>query len=714
MKISRLTDLRVRYFFVCVLMGLYLIGCHQSQPKFNVLIITLDTTRADHIGSYDQKSVTPHLDDLSDDGIVYERALSSIPITLPSHSSIMTGKVPFVHGVRDNGLFNLTSEQLTLAEILKKNGYKTAATIASFPLTSKFGINQGFDYFNEHIAVKYEDMFGERTLPKSTLFFDERNAAQVNETIMPWIQDNHETPFFAWIHYFDPHHPHEPPAPYDQTFVNDLYRGEIAYADENIGKVIEQLKRLNIYDNTLIVFTSDHGEGNNEHNESTHSLLVYNSTLHVPLIIKHPNQAFANTRVKQWVGLIDIFPTVLDQLGIDIPDDIQGQTLPTTNNQANENREIYAETLSPRFSRSWGEQRSLIKNDYKYIYGPQKELYNLANDQKELNNLVDEEPQLAASMKQDLQDYLDEYQVARSTSNSVNLDSNTLNTLRGLGYIQSTGNAVDEIIEVLNDQGDPPQKHITTISTYSHAKNLIFKEKHIEAIRYLDALLLDDEQNLAYLELKVQSLMMLGDYQQSQALLEALPESSYGTLDPAKKLDLLARIAFMQGDNFKAKQLFKQSNNLEYTIEIDYFLAMIAAQEGDFQERKNRLNSILAVQQDNIRILNDLAICYSILGEFANAEELFKKAIITNPFHQLSRYNYGVFLNSVNDRAAAKIQIQKAIDLDDLYLPAHYALVELLIKENNVSEAEQRVLHMKAIAPHHEKTKQAITLLTPL
>ncbi|MBL4659316.1 MAG: sulfatase, partial [Alcanivoracaceae bacterium] len=487
MKKITITGYPARFFIVLLL--IILSSACQQKPSINVLIITFDTTRADHIAAYgNDKAHTPTLDQLAIDGVLYEKALTSIPITLPSHSSIMTGKVPFVHGVRDNGLFKLAEKQETLAEILKENGYKTAAAIGSFPLSSQFGINQGFDYFNEHITQKYEDLFGQRTIPKDRLFFDERKAAQVNDAIMPWIENNAQSPFFAWIHYFDPHHPHEPPAPYNQSFIHDLYLGEIAYADESLGNIIAQLKRLDVYDNTLIVFTSDHGEGLGEHNESTHSLLIYNGTLHVPLIIKYPQQQYANTKISNWVGLVDIFPSILNKLGIVVPDGTQGQILPITDS-IDTNHEIYAETLSPRFSRGWGEQRGLVKNGYKYIYGPQKELYNINNDPKEVHNLIKEKPLLANSMKSDLQNYIDEYQDSESHS-SIDIDADTLNILRGLGYVQSSAGAVEYFEEKLDDTGEAPQLHVDTISTYSHAKNLLFAGNYIEANRYLDALLL--------------------------------------------------------------------------------------------------------------------------------------------------------------------------------------------------------------------------------
>ncbi len=705
------TGFRAR-FYIGLLFILVLSGCNQKQD-INVLIVTFDTTRADHIAAYGNRNAqTPILDKLAQDGVLYERALTSIPITLPSHSSIMTGKVPFSHGVRDNGLFKLNDSQHTLAEILKQNSYNTAAAIGSFPLTSQFGINQGFDFFNEHITQDFEDIFGERTIPKDRLFFDERKAAQVNDAILPWLNDNADSPFFIWMHYFDPHHPHEPPAPYNQSFIHDLYLGEIAYADESLGNVISELKRLNKYDDTLIVFTSDHGEGLDQHNESTHSLLIYNSTLHVPLIIKYPKQVYANTRISNWVGLVDIFPTILNQLNIEIPDDIQGQVLPI-NNTAEPTRLIYAETLSPRFSRNWGEQRGLIKNGIKYIHGPQKELYNIDNDPNEINNLINSKPVLAQSMHDDLQDYLDENQLPE-TSSSIDVDAETLNTLRGLGYIQSSGNAIESFVEKLDDSGDAPQLHVDTISTYSMAKSLLYSGDFIGANRYLDALLLIEPDNLAYLELKIQADINLGNYQVAKQTLEQLPEDTYGTLNYPKRLSLLGKIYFLDKEYDKSKSLLEDAENIETTSMGQNYLANIYALEKKYLKQQYHLQKILEINPETIKTLNDLAISYAMDDNIILAEQTFDKALEVNPYHQLSYYNYGAFLSSVDDYQAAEKQFLRAIKLNNTYVAAHYALIETYARQDKNNAAIMAFKNLQNLTPKHQLTQRASKLIDDL
>ncbi|WP_395376205.1 sulfatase-like hydrolase/transferase [Marinicella sp. W31] len=674
----------------------------------NVVLVTFDTTRADHIGVYNSshQDHTPVLNTLAQDAVVYKKALTPIPITLPAHSTMMTGKVPFTHGVRDNGLFQLAESQLTLAEILRDNGYQTAASIGAFPVSSQFGIDQGFNYFNDQIGGQFENLKGERSIPKDRLFFDERTAAQVNDGILPWIETHHEKPFFAWLHYFDPHHPHEPPPPYNQIYADDLYRGEIAFSDESLGQLIEQLKRLKIYDNTLIIVTSDHGEGNGEHNESTHSMLIYNSTQHVPLIVKYPNQASAGQQVDHWVGLVDILPTVLNALNIEIPTDIQGQVLSkTTHTQVEDTAEIYLETLSPRFSRGWGEQRGLVKNNFKYIFGPQRELYDLSNDPHEIKNLISEKSTLAADLHQDLQDYIDEYQVP-GLSQSVNMDSSTLNTLRGLGYVQSNQQGIEITEEVLDDSGDPPQQHIHTINSYSHAKNLLFQRRYLEALRYLDALLLADNNNLAYLELKIQADIQMGNHEAAREALEQLPETGFGTLTPAKRLTLLAEIHVLQNNLETAVRLLREAEALEQTALGQYRLSQWALMNNRVEEHQSHLQAILALHPQHVQTINTLAISHAQQGDIVQAEQYFEAAIHHHPFHPNSFYNYGVFLSELSDFSSAQDKFEKAINLQPGYLKAHLALIETLLL-TNPQKAQERLEVMNEMAPDSEETRQA-------
>ena len=247
---------------------------------FNVLIITSDTTRADHLHCYGNRKIgTPVIDSLARNGILCSHAISPSSSTLPAHSSLMTGLYPVHHGVRANGTFQLDDNITTLAERLKSSGYRTGAAISAFVLDSRFGLAQGFDQYFDDLTkgIKY-----------SAHMFRERAAELTNEPVFSWLRETRDEPFFLWVHYFDPHAVYLPPEPYRSQYSDNLYDGEIAYTDAQIGALLDELKRLGVYEKTLIIFTSDHGEGLGEHGELTHSLLIYDSTLHVPMIFSAP------------------------------------------------------------------------------------------------------------------------------------------------------------------------------------------------------------------------------------------------------------------------------------------------------------------------------------------------------------------------------------------------------------------------------------------
>jgi len=262
---------RMHRLAVIACMSLFMAACKQ-QPM-NIVVITFDTTRADHLGVYDDAlSNTPNLVELASQSAVFEHAVSPVPITLPSHTTIFTGLNPTSHGVRDNGLFTASPSLTTLAETLGDSGYATGAAIGSFPLAGHSGIQQGFDFFDDNITQAYEDTFGNRVIEKDGIYFDERPAEAVNEAAFDWLESHAAKPFFLWLHYFDAHQPLNPPFPFNELFVHDQYLGELAYADYALGQVIERLRDLGVYDNTIIVMTSDHGEGRGEHRELTHSI----------------------------------------------------------------------------------------------------------------------------------------------------------------------------------------------------------------------------------------------------------------------------------------------------------------------------------------------------------------------------------------------------------------------------------------------------------
>lgn len=354
-----------------------------SARRFNVLVITLDTTRADHLGCYGYETAeTPVLDTLAGQAIRFDDAVAVVPITLPSHATIFTGLDPPNHGVRHNGEFRLDDEHETLAEVLRDAGYETAAFISAFVLDARFGLSQGFDLYDDNVGVATAD--------SATAFVKpiyERPAGAVTDAATQWLgQRDRDRPFFAWVHYFDPHDPYDPPPPFAARFRGRSYDGEIAYMDAEIGRLLEAVKTHGKWDDTLIVVVGDHGEGLGEHNETTHAKLIYDATMRVPLLIACPSLfRRPHVVVDRVVSVADVFPTVLDLIGVESNKPCDGRSL--VDGQPDPDRMIYLETLAPYLDHGWSPLYGIRRHRDKYILAPRPEYYDLQADPDELNDL---------------------------------------------------------------------------------------------------------------------------------------------------------------------------------------------------------------------------------------------------------------------------------------------------------------------------------------
>src|SRR6266705_1296718 len=352
-----------------------------SQP--DVFLITIDTLRADHVHCYGYDRVqTPALDTLAKNGIRFSQAFTPSPITNTSHTTILTGLLPSVHGVTDFAI-PFPPTHPTLAKLLNKNDYHTTAFIGSVILDSRTlapGLNRGFDFY---------DNFPEHPQTKSRWGRVERRGMDVVQHTENWLNAHRVGPHFVWVHLYDPHDPYEPPPPYSQLYKDHLYDGEIAYADSALANFLGYLKKQGWYDNSLIIVVGDHGEGLGEHHEETHGIFLYDSTIHVPLIVKLPRQSAAEKIVNAQVRTTDILPTVLDLLGVPPPARLDGESLkPLFASIENSDRTAFGETDYPlRFG--WAPLRSVRIPDFKFIEAPRPELYDLHADRAELKNLYE-------------------------------------------------------------------------------------------------------------------------------------------------------------------------------------------------------------------------------------------------------------------------------------------------------------------------------------
>jgi arylsulfatase A-like enzyme/thioredoxin-like negative regulator of GroEL len=691
-------------------------GCGPKERLPNVLLVTFDTTRADRIGCYgNQRIETPTLDGLAREGIRFANAMSTAPITAPSHSTILTGRYPIAHGFRDNGLFILGEEQVTLAEILRENGYATAAAVGAFPLIARFGLNQGFDLFDDHLTGAFEDYTGQRAVAKDRLFFDERRAAQVNEAVIPWLSENAgKRPFFTWVHYFDPHQPHEPESPWAETYADDLYNGEIAYADAKLGYLLEHLRRLGELDRTLVVMTADHGEGLGDHGEVTHALLAYNSTLHVPLIIRPPQGVEPRgVVVEHRVGTVDLTPTIVDLLGLEPSDTFQGRSLAPLWRDPSApppRTPHYAENLSPRLSHGWGELRVLFDGSYKYIHGPRPELFDLARDPAELHDLAADEPDTAAAMRTRLQAFLDRYSVS-GVSTVEDLDEETRRRLAALGYIQAKGNEGQEITERLLDGGVPPSDQLRNANDLSAAKHLLFQERFVDALRFTTKLLDAAPESPLYLELHASALIELGRIEQTWPIVEKLAE--LGAASPALTRRTLAA-RFTSGDRDAAHaDLERQLASSDTAEAADWWL--LAGFERDLgrpPEERQALDRALEKDPRYVPALLDLAIAHDVAGERDAAEIRFLEALELAPYYAKGHYNYGTFLFRSGNAADAVRRFERATQLAPRYLKAHLALVAAHVAEGRRELAETSLARLEQLAPRSTELEAARALVS--
>jgi arylsulfatase A-like enzyme/tetratricopeptide (TPR) repeat protein len=409
------------------------------EGRLNVLLITLDTTRADRLGVYGYaKARTPNLDALARNGVLFSNAYSQVPLTLPSHCSIMTGTTPLAHGVHNNGTYVLPPDKITLAKVLKGQGYKTAAFVASFSVDSRFGLDQGFDI--------YDDNFQEGAPFKA--LNAERKAEQVLAVFSPWLDKLKDEPFFAWVHFFDPHLPYNPPSPYREEFKDRLYDGEVAYMDFIIGEVMRKIKERNLLGRTLVVVAGDHGEAFGEKGEAGHGVFLYEMTLRVPLIFYAENHLPSNSIVPARVRLIDIMPTVLDMLNIPRPASSQGISLiPYIQKKKKNDLDSYIETFYPKENFGWSPLVGLIAADWKYVRAPKEELYNLKADPGEGKNAFPAEAKIVAKLKASLDALIRESVVPGATAKRT-LSAEDKDRLRSLGYVDfseasSKGDAAD-------------------------------------------------------------------------------------------------------------------------------------------------------------------------------------------------------------------------------------------------------------------------------
>lgn len=414
---------------VSAVLGASLLLCAEAQaPRTNLLLVTLDTVRADRLGSYGYApAATPALDRLAREGVRFADATAQAPLTGPAHVALLTGTYPARYGIRDNGSTPLPAEAITLAQTLQAAGYQTAAFVGSFILDRAYGFDHGFSEFDSRF-----DRFESGDKLKA-----ERIAGQVISPALAWLDRlRPNQPFFAWVHLYDAHTPYSAPPPFGARFSQRPYDGEVAYVDSEIAKLLARLETMGALENTLVVAIADHGESLGDHGEEDHGLFLYDSVLRIPWIMRFPGRQRAGTVVTEQVRAVDLMPTVLDALGVPVPARLDGESvLGVVRGKARTNPPLsYAETWYPKLHFGWSELRSARVGEWKFVDAPRSELYDLRIDKVERTNVIERQSSVAGRLGADLRQMADSFGAAPKPQGAMP-DPETMARLRSLGYV---------------------------------------------------------------------------------------------------------------------------------------------------------------------------------------------------------------------------------------------------------------------------------------
>src|SRR5438874_888110 len=623
-----------------------------SSP--NVVFITVDTLRADHLGCYGDKQIrTPNIDALAADGIRFERAYAAVPVTLPSHTVIFTGTYPMLSGVHDFAANKLSPNQPTLASVLKENGYTTGAIIGSAVLDSRFGLNHGFDFYYDH--------FDFNRLQESNLDEMERPGNVVANLTLDWLSKNYQKKFFLWMHLYDPHYPYRPPPPYSEQYKDRLYAGEIAFADAQVGRLIEFLKNKGLYRNTLIVLGGDHGESLGEHGENTHGFFIYNATLHVPLIFHLPGGVHTKT-VANLVNLADLMPKLIAALNIQILEQVQGQNLLSIMSPKKEDnaRSMYAETFLPRLHFNWSELRGVETENYHFIDAPKPELYDLRKDPGETHNLFTQKKAVTEEMRVRLAKLIQQYTAGQELAEKTGLDPALMERLKSLGYAGFSGGSNSGA----NSRTLPdPKDRIQTYELFSDA--------------------MADSQHGQY----------ASSIEKLNTVLTTAPDSVPGH--------------YLQGLNYyRAHEFPKSVTELERVLQLSPDYALAAFQLGLAYDRVSNwdraiqtLRRALELDSTNFSAAYDLGLSYLQKNMATEAAAAFRQSVSIADSYAPGHRALGELLLSQGQLDEALSELHKAAELAPEDASTHSALARALAAKGLASEAQDEMRKAEQAPP---------------
>ena len=695
-----------------------------TPADLNLVIVTLDTTRADRLGCYGYRDVrTPNIDALAGGGALFLHANATAPLTLPSHASLFTGKYPPGHGVRDNGGYFLSDSEQTLAETLRARGFSTGGFVSAYVLDHRWGIAQGFDrYFDDFDLLKFN------TVSMGDI---QRRGDATLEQAVGWIRQQAGRRFFAWLHLYDPHSPYEPPEPYLTAYAGRAYVGEIAYADSLVGQLVSELSRAGIADRTLVVVAGDHGESLGEHNESGHAFFVYDVTMHVPLILSGPWPGLAGRRIPDVVSLVDVMPTVLDLLGADPPAGAHGRSLRPLLEGRPTARPVpaYSESFYSRFHFGWSDLRSLRTDQYRFIEAPRPELYDTTRDPGERENLAGRLPEVLASMRESLAQVEAGMGEGPEATGPAEMDEETLKKLAALGYVGST---VDTSGKSSAELPDPKDK-IAIVNRMHEAREQFLSGQTEASISALEKIVAEAPEVIdawfrlgnAYLKAgKLESalatfrktLEMKPDHDWAVAAMAdtfvemgRVDDAIVGyrqflTRDPDNDgvTYRMAETLLDAGDLGGAAKAFKrvlEINPRRASAEVG--LAAVAARAGDLPGARAAIARALAIDPKVRNAHYNLALALEAAGDTRGAAAEYRRESENHEHAFKSRFNLARLLRAAGDNAGQLRELKLAVSENPDFGMGRFYLAKALLDSGDLPAAEAEAAAALKQNPDH-------------
>jgi len=703
----------------------------KKLKNLNVILITIDTLRWDYVSLYEgRKAHTPTLDRLAEEGVWFKNCIAQTPLTLPSHTTILSGTYPLNHLVTDNSGLQVPDRLNLISEILRNRGFVTAAFIGSYVLNRNTGMSRGFGHYADEFDVP--EIFSPENL--------EKRAEMVLSEARSWLEANKNKEFFVWIHLYDPHSPYTPPTPYKEKFPDNPYRGEVEYVDDQVDQFVFFLKGAGLYDKCLLMITSDHGEGLGDHGEQEHGFFLYESTVRVPLIIRAPFQ-FPVKRVDLIVEHVDLVPTILESLAIPIPGSCQGTSFLNLvfDLKRDKPNMAYSETYYPRRHFGWSDLKTYYSENWKYIQAPTEELYDLSQDRSETRNLASLRSQEKKMLKDRIQKFIKIKSAnALSTAQVKPLDKKDIERLASLGYSASVVRT-----EGRSNLPDPKDK-ISLVNDLESAKKHFDQQEYDVAIPLIQRIIQNDPGVIyayhllgnCYFQKKMYS-RALENY---RYVLSCQPDFIIVMYDVVECLSRMERYdaAIEEGEKFLkaypsdytllkklaslyyAQKRFDQALDLLKTVlQMDETEAEVLRLIVEISISRREFESARICVERALQINPRINHAYFLLGQIESASgnprkaiDLFKEELARDPQNSQAAFYLGEGLRLAGNFPAAILYYRKTIELDPEFNLPYFIIAKHLAMGNiQIPEAIRLCKQGISIEPKNQYTLLGYSLL---